>query len=54
MFPIPACPVLIYYGVMLEFELIGEHDGRANHIISVGQVETFKSDTSEISPTSLR
>ena len=43
-------PVLLDYGVMYEFELTGEHDGHANHSISVGQVENFdKSDTSEIS-----
>ena len=43
-----ACPVLMDYGVMQEFELTGEHNGRANHIISVGQVENFdKLDTSE-------
>ena len=55
---IPACPVLMDYGVLWEFELTGEHNGHANHIILVSQVENFdKSDTSEIteifSPTSL-
>ena len=50
MCPIPACPVLMDYGVMQEFELTGEHNGRANQIISVGLVENFdKSDTSETS-----
>ena len=39
MCPIPACPVLMDYGVMYEFELTGEHSGRANHTISVVQVE---------------
>ena len=43
---------------MQECELTEEHNGRANHIISVDQVENLdKSDTSEISeifsPTSL-
>ena len=43
---IPACPVLSDCGVIDEFELTGEHNGRANHIISVGQVENFdNSDT---------
>ena len=52
MCPIPACQVLVDYGIMLEFEVTGEHNGCANHIISVGLVENFdKSDTSKISET---
>ena len=49
------CRVLMDYGVMWELESKGELNGRANHIISVGQVENFdKSDISEtFSPTSL-
>ena len=44
---IPTCPVLMDCGAIQEFELTGEHKGRANHIISVGQVEKFdKSDSS--------
>ena len=43
---------------MKEIELTGEHNGRADHIISVGQVENFdKSNTADMSeiffPTSL-
>ena len=55
MCPVPACPVLMDYGIMWEFELTGEHNGSANHIISVSQVENlYQSDTSEIfSPTFL-
>ena len=50
MCPVPACPVLVEYKVMKEFELTGEHNGNTNHIISVSQVENFvKQDTSEIS-----
>ena len=46
---ISTCPVLMDYGVMWVFEITGQHNGRANHIISVSQVENFdKSDTSEI------
>ena len=57
MCPIPACLILMDYGIMEEFQLMGEHNGCANHIILVGQVENVdKSDTSEISeicPSSL-
>ena len=52
MCPIPTCPVLMD---MEEFELTGEHNGCANHIISVGQIKNFdKLEISEIfSPSSL-
>ena len=41
MCPFPACPVLMDYGVMQQFELTGEHNGCANQIFSVDQVENF-------------
>ena len=50
MCPILACPVLMDYGVKYKIELTVEHNGHSNHIISVGQVETFDNlDTTELS-----